>query len=277
VAIPVGTLVTAGPTVPLARSGRTVVKLGGRSLESTGAVAELASELAALGGGVVLVHGGGAEVTAWCARLGLQARFDEGLRVTDGETLDVATAVLAGLTNKRLVAALRHAGIDALGLSALDGGIVEVRPHADRARLGEVGEVAAVNAVRLGRWLDEGLVPVVASIGASEGTLLNLNADDVAAALASAIGAASLVLLSDTRGVRLGGSIATHLDASAIDTALAGRDIEGGMRVKLRAARAAVTSGVPRVHVTTWQGTGTLTALMDSGWEDALAGGERNG
>ena len=114
----------------------------------------------------MLVHGGGAEVTSWLDRIGVVARFDDGLRVTDAETLEVATAVLAGLANKRLVAALRAAGADAVGLSALDGGVLEVAPHPRAAVLGAVGLPVGVHAEWLGDLLAGGKLPVIASIGA---------------------------------------------------------------------------------------------------------------
>jgi acetylglutamate kinase len=243
---------------------RLVVKLGGRSLEAPGALNELATALADAACQTVVVHGGGAEVSGWCERLGLEPRFDDGLRVTDAATLEVAAAVLAGLANKRLVAALRAEGIDAIGLAALDAEIVRVRPHTNRERLGHVGEVTGVDAARLGLLLGARLVPVIASIGAHEGALLNLNADDVAAAIAGALGARALVLLSDTPGVRLGGTIVPTLDPAGVDAALAGTDVAGGMRPKLRAARAAVDSGAHRAWIATWQGPGTLRALLET-------------
>jgi acetylglutamate kinase len=251
-----------GPPGRSPATGVVVVKLGGRSLEAPGALRELAGDLAGIAGEAVLVHGGGPEVSAWCARLGIETRFDDGLRVTDGPTLEVAAAVLAGLANKRLVAALRTAGIDALGVAALDGGIVEARPHAAAARLGRVGEVAGVNAGRLAAWLGAGLVPVVASVGAHGGMLLNLNADDVAAAIAAGLGARALVLLSDAPGVRLGGGVAPALGLAAVDGALAGGEVAGGMRPKLRAARAAVAAGAGVAWIAAWQGPGTLAALL---------------
>src|SRR5207245_9215619 len=109
---------------PRAMSAPLVLKLGGRALEAPDAAGELAAEVAALRVPVVIVHGGGVEVSAWCMRLGLAPRFVEGLRVTDDATLEVVAAVLAGLANKRLVAALRAAGVDAVGLAALAGGTV---------------------------------------------------------------------------------------------------------------------------------------------------------
>ena len=239
-----------------------VVKLGGRALEAPGAVDGLAADLAALAGQAVVVHGGGAEVTAWSARLGLAARFHGGRRVTDEPTLEVATAVLAGLANKRLVAALRARGVDAVGLAALDGGMVQAAPHADAAALGAVGTVTGIDPTLLAALLAAGRTPVVASIGAAEGALLNLNADDVAAALAPAMGAIALVLLSDTPGLVLGGRVVRSLDRAALDRALEGGEVTGGMRPKLEAAAAAVDGGTASAWIAEWMGVGTLARLL---------------
>lgn len=239
-----------------------VVKLGGRALESPGAGAQLADDLVVLRGRAVLVHGGGAELSVWCRRLGLEPRFVDGLRVTDAPTLEVAAAVLAGLANKRLVALLRAGGVDVVGLSALDGGIAESEPHPDAGRLGAVGQARAVNAGLVADLLAAGRTPALASIGACDGALLNLNADDLAAALAGALRADALVLLSDVPGLMLEGSLVAQLDPEALDAALAGPHVTGGMRPKLRAARAALALGARRVHIAAWQGPGTLTAVL---------------
>jgi acetylglutamate kinase len=238
-----------------------VVKLGGRALEGADAAHAFARELAGLGGRVVIVHGGGAEVSAWCERLGVHAEFLDGLRVTDAATLDVATAVLAGLANKRLVAALRAAAIDAVGLAALDGGIAEVVPHARSNELGAVGEVRAIRRAWLDELLEAGRVPVLASIGSHAGALLNVNADDLAAAIASALSARALVLFSDVEGVRLEGSTVPEISADAIDDCVARGEVSGGMIAKLRAARTALDNGVRRVHIAKWCGPGTLRSL----------------
>jgi acetylglutamate kinase len=239
-----------------------VLKIGGRALESDGAPRELATEIALTPGPLVLVHGGGAEVSAWCQRLGIAPRFHDGLRVTDPPTLEVAAAVLAGLANKRLVAVLRAGGIDAVGLSAADGGIVEVRPHPDAATLGEVAAVESVHPTLLATLLGQGRVPVLASIAAWRGRLMNLNADDLAAAVAAALGARALVLLSDTPGLMLGGGRVAHLPAASLDGAMAHPDVKGGMLAKLHAARAAIAGGITRVHIAAWEGPGTLRALL---------------
>lgn len=255
-----------------------VVKLGGRALEAPGALSECAAALRDAGEAgrsarahahpspgrpTLVVHGGGAEVTAWCARLRVTARFVDGLRVTDPATLEIAAAVLAGLANKRLVAALRAHGVDAVGLAALDGGIARVRRHANSATLGEVGEIESVDRSLLEDLLAAGRTPVLASLGADgTGALLNLNADDVAAALAAALPAGDLLLLSDTPGLKLGGEVVRMLDPAALDAALEHPDVSGGMLPKLRAARLALAAGVRRVHIAAWQGTDTIASVL---------------
>jgi len=241
--------------------GATVIKLGGRALEPPGALFELADELSDFAPAAVLVHGGGGEVSAWCERLGLAPRFVEGLRVTDAATLEVAAAVLAGLANKRLVAALRSRGIDAVGLAALDAGIARVAPHPNAMRLGEVGEVRSIESSWLLRLVEEGRVPVIASLGADGARLLNLNADEVAGALAAALGA-RLLLFTDVEGVRLGGLLRPQLAASEIPLALAGGDVSGGMGPKLRAAARALAEGAREAWIGRWSGAGTLRALL---------------
>jgi acetylglutamate kinase len=239
-----------------------VVKLGGRALDGPESAARLAVALRGLDAPAVVVHGGGAEVSDWSRRLGLEPRFVDGLRVTDAAALEVATAVLAGLANKRLVATFRAAGMDAVGLSALDGGVAEVERHPDAAALGEVGAVARIHAGLIVELLERGRLPVLASIGERGGALLNLNADDLAAALAPALGARALLLLSDTPGVKLGGRIVPALDRPGLAAALAGPDVTGGMRAKLAAARVALDGGVERVAIAAWEGSDTLAALL---------------
>ena len=243
-------------------SAPVVIKLGGRALEVRGARHELAAALARIPGPRVLVHGGGAEVSAWCERLGLEPQFLDGLRLTDGHTLEVAVAVLAGLANKRLVAALRAAGLDAVGLSALDGGIATAALHPRAERLGEVGCVRSIEPALIETLLARGHVPVLASIAALDDRLLNINADDFAAALAGALGARVLVLLSDTPGLMLEGERVARLSSAELPEALAHPDVQGGMRPKLEAARAALAAGVARVHIAAWDGLDTLRDLL---------------
>jgi acetylglutamate kinase len=243
-------------------TGPVVVKIGGRALEAPGAARALCAEVAGLADGLVLVHGGGADVSDWCDRLGLEPRFHDGLRITDETTLEIATAVLAGLANKRLVAMLRAADVDAVGLAALDGGVVHAVPHPAAETLGAVGAVQSVSPALIETLLARGAVPVLASIGDHAGELLNLNADDLAAALAPAVRASALLLLSDTPGLRLAGEIVPSLDREGLLAALASPEVHGGMLPKLRAAMAALEGGVPRVHIGAWEGPGTLSRLL---------------
>ena len=234
-----------------------VVKLGGRALEGADALAELAQALK--GRSAVLVHGGGNEVTAWSARLGLAPKFEGGRRVTDAATLEVATAVLAGLVNKRLVAALRARGVDAVGLSALDG----IASVARVDGMGEVGRVSAIDPALLRGLLESGRVPVLASIGQEGGALLNVNADDFAAALAPALKAQALVLLSDTPGLILKGAVVGEVASGEIEALLESPEVTGGMGPKLEAARAATASGAcDAAWIAQWNGAGTLDALL---------------
>jgi acetylglutamate kinase len=153
--------------------------------------------------------------------------------------------------------------VDAVGLSALDGGMVTAELHPDAGHLGEVGRVRSVSTALLDSLLAQGRVPVIASIAALGSRLLNINADDLAAAIAGALGAHDLVLLSDTPGLVLEGEVLRHLSLAGLDEALAHPDVQGGMRPKLEAARAALAAGVARVHIAAWRGPGSLRALLE--------------
>ncbi|HEX5465601.1 MAG TPA: acetylglutamate kinase [Candidatus Limnocylindrales bacterium] len=215
-----------------------VVKLGGANLEAeAGILAELAAQ--ARRRPTVVVHGGGAQVTAWQERLGQPARFEDGLRVTDAPALEVALAVLRGLVNGQLVAALRRLGVEAVGLSGLDGGLLVAE------RLPGKGLVASVSDVRRGlldALLVGGQLPVVAPLAMDErGVICNVNADDAAAGIARGIGARQLVLLSDVAGVRgADGSTLASLDAAEAERLVASGAVHGGMVPKVRAALRAV-------------------------------------
>lgn len=237
-----------------------VLKIGGRTLDAPGATVELAGAVARHPMPVVIVHGGGARVTDWCRRLGLVTRFHEGRRVTDEATLEVAVAVLAGLVNTELVAALRHAGVDAIGLSGVDGGLFDASPHPDPS-LGRVGVLRGVRGGLLHEQIVAGRCPVIASIAAADGHPLNVNADDAAGAVARALRAPVLVLLSDVEALRLDGRSVARLDGPALDAALAHPDVRDGMKPKLQAARQVLEGGVGAVCLGSWQGPGTLQSL----------------
>ena len=231
-----------------------VVKYGGAAMDRAGLAASFAEDIALLqSAGItpVVVHGGGPQVTHLSARLGIETTFVDGLRVTDAETLDVATMVLAGKLNKEVVGSLVSGGVPAVGLSGIDGGLLlaqrQVAPD-----LGFVGEVVHVNADVL-RTLDERrFVPVVASIAVDDtGQAYNVNADVVAAELAIELGAEKLVFINDVPGL-IGptGDLLSELSAAQCLELLAQPGVvEGGMIPKLESAVAALAAGVGRVHL----------------------------
>lgn len=216
----------------------TTIKLGGVAGQHAASVRFIAESAPP---DTVVVHGGGAEVAAWSRRLGIEPRTHDGLRVTDAETLDVVLGVLAGIVNTRLVAALVAAGRPAVGLTGADAGLLHLRRR-DSA-LGEVGEVVGADPSLLRSLVGAGVLPVIASIGLDpEGSLLNVNADEAAGAIAAARGGL-LLLCTDVAGVQLDGRVLDHLDAATAEGMLADGSASSGMRPKLRAALVAARAG----------------------------------
>jgi len=234
-----------------------VVKLGGTTLaEQKQVLAEVA--LVARKRPVVLVHGGGKRMTEWLERLGVETRFEGGLRVTDPAALEVAAAVLRGVVNSELVAALRDEGCDAVGLSGVDGGLLIGE------RLPDVGLVATVTGVRrdlIDSLLVAGQVPVVAPLARDEqGMVCNVNADDAAAGLAAGLGARQLVLMTDVDGIRdATGAKLDSITPEEAEALIAEGTIRGGMIPKVKAALSALA----------WEGTEAIIA--DGSAENALA------
>ncbi len=233
-----------------------VVKLGGTTIgEQSQVLADVAT--VARRRPVIIVHGGGKRITEWLERLGVPSRFEGGLRVTDAQGLEVAAAVLRGVVNSELVAGLRDRGVDAVGLSGVDGGllIAERIPH-----LGLVASVAGLRRDLLDTILVGGQVPVVAPLARdADGIVCNVNADDAAAGIAAGLGARQLVLLTDVDGVR--GSDGTKLDSLTVAEAehlIDAGIIAGGMVPKIRAALTALD----------WEGAEAIIA--DGSAEHAL-------
>jgi acetylglutamate kinase len=232
-----------------------VVKYGGAAMDTVGLASSFAEDIALLqsaGITAVVVHGGGPQVTHVSERLGIETTFVDGLRVTDAETLDVATMVLAGKLNTDVVASLVTGGVRAVGLSGVDGGLLLARKQSG-PDLGFVGEVVHVNASVLRTLTDQRFVPVVASIAVDEttGQAYNVNADVVASQLAIELGAEKLVYINDVPGV-IGpdGDLLSELPASQGEALLAQPGVvAGGMIPKLESAVAAVRAGVGRVHL----------------------------
>jgi len=245
----------------LSRRPRLVLKLGGELLEQPADLAAMARGITALAtrASLVVVHGGGKEIDAALAVAGIPKRQVDGLRVTDAATLDVVVSVLAGAINTRLVAAVRRAGGRPVGLTGADAAVATVKRAAPiqsvaggRVDLGLVGNPVDDGAPDLVTdLLADGYVPVIACIGATRaGQLLNVNADTLAAHLASAIGATRLVIAGGTPGV-LDGAGATIPQLTARDAARLIRQgtANKGMVAKLHACRAAVQNGVGDVVI----------------------------
>lgn len=241
----------------------TVVKLGGSLLTDPirrGSVLDAIADRTgrqrrsgAVGGPVVVVHGGGRHVDEWLTRLALPRRIHQGLRITDGPTLDVVTAVLAGLVNKMLVAELAARGTRVFGLSGVDGDLLTAEPMEaeDGVELGNVGRVDRCNPEPVWSLLKSGYVPVIASLALSRrGQTLNINADTAASAIASALEAARLVFLTDVEGLldHRGRRVA-RLNAEGARVYLESPAVTGGMRPKLNACLEALAAGVGHVLI----------------------------
>ena len=234
------------------RGRRVVIKFGGRAM-AAGSAGTLLSDITLLrrsGIDPILVHGGGPEITETLERLGLEARFLDGLRVTDRETMRVVEMVLAGHVNKRLVGELQQLGGAAAGLSGKDGGMLRVTPHR-RSELGFVGDIAEVDTSILDALIASEFIPVVASLGVDErGATYNVNADTAAAALAVAVGAEKLLLLTDVPGIKGKDgelvSVATPAEARSMITEGV---VSAGMIPKVEACLSAIENGVHSGHV----------------------------
>jgi len=233
-----------------------VVKFAGALLEDPRAVRQLArqvAELAREGHEILVVHGGGKVFTATLARMGIESRFVNGLRVTDRETRDVAVMVLGGLLNKRLAAAISEAGQPALGISAGDAACFLAEPmvHNEVAGgLGFVGYLTGVNLELLESLWRAGIVPVAACLGLGpDGEVYNINADHMAAACAELIHADRLIYLTDVPGVLDGSKVLKAVSCDEIEELIRQHKVSGGMVLKLEACKRALAAGVPQVRI----------------------------
>jgi len=253
-------LLEALPYLQRYRGETVVVKFGGHAMVDEALEAAFAQDVTLLqlvGLRVIVVHGGGPQIGALLQRLGLPSRFVEGHRVTDDETMDVVEMVLAGQVNKGIVSLLARAGAKAVGLSGKDGGLLRAhrilleRPSSgggppEIIDPGRVGEIEAVDPTILGCLDDAGFVPVVAPVGSeADGKSLNINADLVAGAIASAVQARRLLLLTDVVGVKdAEGQLIAQLNPASTEKLIADGTIHGGMIPKLRCCLDALAGGV---------------------------------
>ncbi|HEV8537635.1 MAG TPA: acetylglutamate kinase [Bacteroidota bacterium] len=245
-------LIEALPYITKYEGKTFVIKYGGaamvdRELEDT--FAQDVTLLKKVGVKVVIVHGGGKEVTGIAGKLGIASRFIDGQRYTDAPMMDVVQMVLAGKTNKDIVARInRHDG-ESVGICGIDADLLRVTKQSDD-HLGLVGDITVVNVTLLNLLLNNGIMPVIAPIGVNEnGQAHNINADVAAAHIAGALAAEKLVYMSDVEGVIAGGSLVHSMDPSEAHQFIEQGVITNGMIPKIRSAFKAIDAGVAKVHL----------------------------
>lgn len=230
-------------------SGITLAKVGGNEIDDARWLERLARAVAQRGAPLVLVHGGGREVTELQRTLGAEPEWREGLRVTTPEALRAVSMVLSGLVNKRLVSLLLGAGVEAVGICGEDGALLRAEP-ARGGELGLTGEIREVRPQLLLTLLESGYVPVVSPVSRGpQGGALNVNADDAAAAVAAGVAAQRFLLVSNIPGVLDGEAVIPEIAAGEVEELIGSGVASGGMAPKLRAAARAARAGVGEVRI----------------------------
>ena len=229
-----------------------VVKIGGQQLDDRDFLEDLAQAVAGYSGALIIVHGGGRATTELSQKLGLPARFVEGLRVTDEATLAAAVMGLVGMASATLVSALVARGVAALGLAGLDAHLVVVAHKTEPPGLEWVGHPVRVHAERLRALVGAGFVPCLAPICLAESgsQLYNVNADPVAAAVAASVQARALIFVTNVGAVLRDGQPLPQLTMTEVEPLISEGVISGGMIPKVRAACEALCTGVTRVVIT---------------------------
>lgn len=234
-----------------------VVKYGGSAMSNDELQKNVIKDVALLklvGFKPIIVHGGGKEISNWVGKIGKEAKFVNGLRVTDEETMEVAEMVL-GRVNKRLVSMVQELGVNAIGISGKDGELLRVdKKYSDGQDIGFVGDIRQVNEKILLDLLEKDFLPIVAPIGLDDQyDTYNINADDAACAIAKAVNADKLVFLTDIEGlykdINDKSSFISRLTADQADELITDGFIGGGMLPKLNNCTSAIRNGVSRVHI----------------------------
>ena len=248
-------LVHALPYIQKYYNKTVVIKYGGNAMindELKNAVMGDIVLLSLIGIKVVLVHGGGPEITEMLGRVGKKSEFVDGLRVTDKETVDIVQMVLAGKINKNLVNLLHQKGGSAIGLCGIDGGMIEVKPINDK--LGYVGEITNVNVKPVSDVLEKGYIPVISSVGCDDkGETYNINADAAAARIAAAVGAECLISMTDIVGLLRDkddpSTLISKVYVSDAPELINEGIISGGMIPKIECCTEAIRRGVKKVFI----------------------------
>ena len=250
-------LVQALPYIQEYTGKTVVVKYGGNAMVNDDLKDAVMSDIVLMqlvGINVVVVHGGGPEISETLCKMGKESRFIKGLRFTDAETIDVVQMVLAGKVNKALVQLLERHGGKAVGLCGLDGGMLKAEKLAGPEDLGFVGEISAVSTEIIEHATGGGYVPVIATVAAGkDGEVYNINADIAAARIAAELGAAKLILMTDIRGLLRDkddeGSLIPVVNVSDVTRLKNEGIISGGMIPKIDCCVEAVRRGVGRAHI----------------------------
>lgn len=249
-------------------SSLVLLKVGGNDIDDSAFLAEFVAVVAELRqqSPLVIVHGGGKEIGSLHQRMGVDFEVIEGLRVTTDDSLRLVKMVLGGLVNNRLTRWLVNAGVDALGVSGVDAGLVRVEPLRPGGQdIGFVGRVVEVRVDVLQRWLAAGFLPVISPVSLGiDGHSYNVNADQVASGIAAAAGVRRLVFISNVPGVLIDGALAARLTVDEVAQQIASGQISGGMIPKVRSAVDAVHEGVTEAVITNLAGlrSGTGTTVV---------------
>jgi len=264
----------AAPYIRLYKGKIFVIKAGGAVFGDDAGTRGLIEQIAILhhlGIRVVLVHGGGPQLDEMQRSLGIEPRMVRGRRVTDHKSIDATTMVLNGLINTRILAICRELGIDAVGLSGVDAGLVRairrapVNVDGESVDYGYVGDIVSIDTTVLRKQLDAGLMPVVSPLSADDtGCVLNINADTVAASIGAALGAEKLIICTGVPGIleRLDDphSLVSYTDLAGLKKLEQAGSLDGGMLPKAGAIETAIRGGVRRVHVISWRARDSVLA-----------------
>lgn len=248
-------LVEALPHIQKYNGKIVVVKYGGNAMINEELKHDVMRDMVLLnliGVKVVLVHGGGPEISAMLKRVGKESQFVDGLRVTDEETSEIVQMILAGKINKSLVAKLDNLGGRAMGICGMDGGLIKARMIDER--LGYVGEIVSINPQPIHDLLEKGYIPVVSTIGCDEtGHVYNINADTAAAAIAASLKAESLISMTDTPGLLMDAknpdTLIHRIDLKGAEKLKEDGVISGGMIPKIDCCTRAIREGVRKVFI----------------------------
>jgi acetylglutamate kinase len=280
-------LKSAAPYIRMYKGKIFVIKAGGGVFGTPALTQQLIEQISILhymGVRVVMVHGGGPQMTEVADAMGVATRMVQGRRVTDEKSIDVSSMVLNGLINTRILAICRDLNIQAVGISGVDAGLVQAHRRkpvklegsSEVVDYGQVGDIDRIDPTAIRNLLENGYLPVISPLSADErGTLLNINADTVAAAIGAALSAEKLILCTGAPGIleRLGdpGSLISYTDLEGLHKLRESGSISDGMLPKVRAIENAIKGGVRRVHVVSYsspegilgevftnEGTGTL-------------------